>query len=44
REDFTERNDEQFLQHTLASYHPEEITLDYMPVMINRFPPQERKY
>jgi len=44
REDFTERNDEQFLQHTLASYHPEAITIDYMPVVINRFPPQERKY
>ncbi|MGL5034481.1 MAG: FAD-binding protein, partial [Microcystaceae cyanobacterium] len=44
REDFTERNDPQFLQHTLAHYSPAGIDIDYMPVVINRFEPLERKY
>jgi succinate dehydrogenase / fumarate reductase flavoprotein subunit len=44
REDFTDRNDSQFLQHTLAAYAEKGIEIDYMPVVINRFEPQERKY
>jgi succinate dehydrogenase / fumarate reductase flavoprotein subunit len=44
REDFTDRNDSQFLQHTLAAYAETGIEIDYMPVVINRFEPQERKY
>ena len=44
REDYPQRNDQDFLQHTLASYSPEGITLDYMPVVINMFEPKERKY
>lgn len=44
REDFPERNDAQFLCHTLASATPDGIKIDTMPVVVNRFPPQERKY
>lgn len=44
REDYPDRNDQDFLQHTLASYGKEGIKLDYMPVVINMFTPQERKY
>ena len=44
REDYQERNDQDFLQHTLASYSQEGITLDYMPVVVNMFEPKERKY
>ena len=44
REDFGDRDDERFLQHTLAYYSPAGIELNYMPVVINRFEPKERKY
>jgi succinate dehydrogenase / fumarate reductase, flavoprotein subunit len=44
REDFRDRDDERFLQHTLAYYSPAGIELNYMPVVINRFEPKERKY
>ncbi|MEB3120500.1 MAG: succinate dehydrogenase/fumarate reductase flavoprotein subunit [Snowella sp.] len=44
REDFSDRDDERFLQHTLAYYSPAGIELNYMPVVINRFEPKERKY
>ena len=44
REDFPERNDAGFLKHTLAYYSPAGIEIGYMPVVINRFEPQERKY
>jgi succinate dehydrogenase / fumarate reductase, flavoprotein subunit len=44
REDFTQRDDPNFLKHTLAYYSPAGIDLNYMPVVINRFEPQERKY
>jgi len=44
REDFPERDDVNFLKHTLAYYSPAGIEIDYMPVVINRFEPQERKY
>jgi succinate dehydrogenase / fumarate reductase flavoprotein subunit len=44
REDYTERNDSDFLQHTLAYYSPSGIDIQFMPVTITRFPPQERKY
>ncbi|ELR96892.1 succinate dehydrogenase/fumarate reductase flavoprotein subunit [Gloeocapsa sp. PCC 73106] len=44
REDYPGRDDQKFLQHTLAYYAPTGIDLDYLPVVINRFPPQERKY
>lgn len=44
REDFPERDDANFLKHTLAYYSPAGIEIRYMPVVINRFEPQERKY
>lgn len=44
REDFTSRDDQNFLGHTLSYYSPEEVTIEYMPVTINRFEPKERKY
>jgi succinate dehydrogenase / fumarate reductase flavoprotein subunit len=44
REDYLERDDRNFLQHTLASYSEEGIKIDYMPVVVNMFEPKERKY
>jgi succinate dehydrogenase / fumarate reductase flavoprotein subunit len=44
REDFTERDDSNFLKHTMAYYSPAGIDLAYMPVAITMFEPQERKY
>ena len=44
REDYPQRDDQNFLQHTLAYYSPTRIDINYLPVVINRFPPQERKY
>jgi succinate dehydrogenase / fumarate reductase flavoprotein subunit len=44
REDFPERNDANFLKHTLAYYSPAGIDLQYKPVAITLFEPQERKY
>jgi succinate dehydrogenase / fumarate reductase, flavoprotein subunit len=44
REDFPQRNDEQFLKHTLAYYSAAGIDLQYMPVNLDMFEPQERKY
>lgn len=44
REDYPQRDDAQFLRHTLASYTGEGVLLSDMPVVINQFQPQERKY
>jgi succinate dehydrogenase / fumarate reductase, flavoprotein subunit len=44
RSDFPERDDLNFLQHTLASYSTTGVDLQYMPVNISMFQPQERKY
>lgn len=44
REDFPTRNDDQFLQHTLAYFSAAGIELKYMSVNLNQFEPQERKY
>jgi succinate dehydrogenase / fumarate reductase flavoprotein subunit len=44
REDYTQRDDGNFLKHTLAYYSPAGIDLSYMPVSITMFEPQERKY
>lgn len=44
REDYTDRDDANFLKHTLAYYSPAGIDIDYLPVSITRFQPQERKY
>jgi succinate dehydrogenase / fumarate reductase flavoprotein subunit len=44
REDYPDRDDPNFLQHTLAYYSPAGIDLAYLPVNISLFQPQERKY
>lgn len=45
REDYVDRDDTQFLKHTLAYYSPAAgVELRSMPVTITRFEPQERKY
>src|SRR5690606_18381364 len=44
REDFPDRDDEQFMVHTMAYRHSERITLDYNPVVVTRYEPMERKY
>ncbi|MEG3437190.1 succinate dehydrogenase/fumarate reductase flavoprotein subunit [Pannus brasiliensis CCIBt3594] len=44
REDFPQRDDVNFLKHTLAYYSPAAIDITYMPVVIQDFQPVERKY
>ena len=44
REDYPQRDDANFLKHTLAYYSPSGIDTESMPVVINRFEPKERKY
>lgn len=44
REDYPDRDDANFLKHTLAYYSPAGIDLSYLPVNITLFQPQERKY
>jgi succinate dehydrogenase / fumarate reductase, flavoprotein subunit len=44
REDFPDRDDATWLKHTLAYRGTEGVILDYKPVTITRFQPQERKY
>ncbi len=44
REDYTERDDENFLKHTMAYYSPAGIDIQYRPVTITMFEPKERKY
>lgn len=44
REDYLERDDEHFLQHTLAYYSSAGVEISYRPVTLGRFEPKERKY
>ena len=44
REDYRERDDENFLKHTMAYYSPAGIDIQYRPVTITMFEPKERKY
>jgi succinate dehydrogenase / fumarate reductase, flavoprotein subunit len=44
REDFPQRDDSNFLKHTLSYYSPAGIDLQYKPVAITMFEPKERKY
>ena len=44
REDYAQRDDDNFLKHTMAYYSPAGIDLQYRPVTITLFEPQERKY
>ena len=46
RTDYNKRNDADWLKHTLAYYRPEEAgpRLDFKPVTLGTFEPQERVY
>ncbi|MBF2079170.1 MAG: succinate dehydrogenase/fumarate reductase flavoprotein subunit [Synechococcales cyanobacterium T60_A2020_003] len=44
REDFGDRDDENFLKHTLAFHSPAGVDIQYRPVAITQFEPKERKY
>ena len=44
RSDFEQRNDEIFLQHSLAYRTENGPRIDYLPVPITRWQPEERKY
>ncbi|TKJ38368.1 succinate dehydrogenase flavoprotein subunit [candidate division LCP-89 bacterium B3_LCP] len=44
RNDFTDRDDKNWLKHTLAYRENGDIRLDFKPVIITRFEPKERKY
>jgi succinate dehydrogenase / fumarate reductase flavoprotein subunit len=42
--DYPDRDDENYLKHTMTRLVDGEIRLDWKPVTITRFPPQERTY
>jgi succinate dehydrogenase / fumarate reductase, flavoprotein subunit len=44
REDFPQRDDSSFLRHTFAYYSAAGIDIQYVPVNVGMFEPQERKY
>jgi fumarate reductase flavoprotein subunit len=44
RTDFPKRDDAKFLKHSLAYYTPDGPRIDYAPVTLTRWPPEERKY
>ena len=44
RRDFPKRDDKNWLKHTLAWKTDQGIKLDYKPVVITRFQPEERKF
>jgi fumarate reductase flavoprotein subunit len=44
RTDFPKRDDENFLKHSLAHRTPQEPRIEYSPVTITRWQPEERKY
>jgi fumarate reductase flavoprotein subunit len=44
RTDFQTRNDAEFLKHTMVRFAPEGPRIDYKPVTITRWQPEERKY
>lgn len=44
REDYPERDDENFLKHTLVKQEDGKLTIEYIPVRITKYQPAERKY
>jgi fumarate reductase flavoprotein subunit len=44
RTDFPKRDDARFLKHSLAYQTPDGPRIEYSPVTITRWPPEERKY
>jgi succinate dehydrogenase / fumarate reductase flavoprotein subunit len=44
RTDFTQRNDQEWLKHTLMTYHDGKPEITYREVKIGKYKPMERKY
>ncbi|PKQ25901.1 MAG: succinate dehydrogenase flavoprotein subunit [Actinobacteria bacterium HGW-Actinobacteria-4] len=44
REDFPERDDKNFMRHTMAYATSKGVKLDYKPVVVTKYQPMERKY
>ncbi|WP_084106049.1 succinate dehydrogenase flavoprotein subunit [Demequina sp. NBRC 110056] len=44
REDFPTRDDEKFMQHTMAYSTPDGLRMDWKPVVVTKYQPMERKY
>ncbi|GGK27797.1 succinate dehydrogenase flavoprotein subunit [Caldalkalibacillus thermarum] len=44
RADYPQRDDENFLKHTLIYKRGDRYELKYLPVKITKYPPEERKY
>jgi succinate dehydrogenase / fumarate reductase, flavoprotein subunit len=44
REDYPERDDENYLQHTYSYMYGEEIKVEYAPVVMGKFKPEARSY
>jgi fumarate reductase flavoprotein subunit len=44
RTDFPKRDDSRFFQHSLAYRTPDGPRIEYLPVTLTRWPPEERKY
>jgi succinate dehydrogenase / fumarate reductase flavoprotein subunit len=44
RRDFPERDDQNWMKHTLARYRPEGPVLEYGPVTVTRWQPEKRVY
>jgi succinate dehydrogenase / fumarate reductase flavoprotein subunit len=44
REDFPERDDKNFMLHTMAYATADGVRLDYKPVVVTKYQPMERKY
>jgi succinate dehydrogenase / fumarate reductase flavoprotein subunit len=44
REDYPNRDDVNFMRHSMAYKEGDEIRLDYKPVTVTRYQPMERKY
>jgi succinate dehydrogenase / fumarate reductase flavoprotein subunit len=44
RRDFPDRDDKNWLKHTLAYHAPDGPRLDYSPVTITKYQPAERHY
>ena len=44
RTDFATRNDQEYLKHSLVYFAPEGPRVEYSPVTLTRWQPEERKY
>src|SRR4030067_2516033 len=44
RNDYPERNDDEWLKHTLVYASNEGLRVSYKPVLITKFPPEKRRY